>query len=527
MDHPGIQAQAAHPRRIPVDTQVEGVPGHAVGVIAVVRAAFGTGQRGVVERGAGHQAQAADRFAVGRQFQAAIALFAVKAVDVGGRIRHGVGARDLEDRDAADDLAPIGLDAGLVLAGLVGRENLSGIGGGDGGNAAPGQARGEVAVHGHVGHGLEYDARHRRDGAFVIGRVVFTGGGGVVVQRYALLAQAGGDQKTVIGERQGIRQRVAGQFRFRGLFGRGALGRDFGQRRRAKDVGRDRGARSHVGVAGFLVQARGAQRQRMPDSPGVKARAYADVARPGTRVRVVIGIRYREVAQLIRRARRECLACGAVAVAGGAVDSEVVVDVVLEPRGDGRVVKLEAGARVEVAAARGRRRQRRRRWLEADLGPEIVGVLVLGVGVQRPAQRRCAVVQGHRAQALLLPAVVDGRVAVAVDAVEPDAPFLVCAPAAAHVELAAELCLALVRGGQAGQGFVACALGHHVDAAADAAAGADAVHQRARSLQDFHAFDDGRVHPAGRGQAIQAIQADVAAGHHKASDLEVFAEAAA
>ncbi|MNL10865.1 hypothetical protein D3C87_1316800 [compost metagenome] len=132
--------------------------------------------------------------------------------------------------------------------------------------------------------------------------------------------------------------------------------------------------------------------------------------------------------------------------------------------------------------------------LEAVLRAEVVDVLALRVGVQRPPQRGRAVVQRQRAQAEFLPAIVQAGLTVPVDAVEADAPLIVVAVAAAHVQMRAQDRLAFVGRGQAGQGFVAGPLGDDVDVAADASVGADAVHQGAGALEHFDTLHEGGRH---------------------------------
>ena len=91
----------------------------------------------------------------------------------------------------------------------------------------------------------------------------------------------------------------------------------------------------------------------------------------------------------------------------------------------------------------------------------------------------------------------------------------------------AELRVAHVGGGQAGQRRIFRAFGHHVDAAADASGGTCAVGEGAGTLEHFHTLDHLQRHTGGRGQPEQAVHADISVRDVEAANLEVVTVAAA
>jgi len=146
VDRAGIEAQAANPWQVPVDAGVECILRHARGFLAFVDAAGGALLLGVVERGARHQAQARCGFADRRQFQAAVALRAVQAVDRRQGIGDGVRTVDLEHGGAEQYAAGIDFCAQFILLGLERGEHFTGVRGRGWGGAAAGQARREVGI---------------------------------------------------------------------------------------------------------------------------------------------------------------------------------------------------------------------------------------------------------------------------------------------------------------------------------------------------------------------------------------------
>src|SRR5690606_35188515 len=106
--------------------------------------------------------------------------------------------------------------------------------------------------------------------------------------------------------------------------------------------------------------------------------------------------------------------------------------------------------------------------------------------------------------------VVYFRIALFVAAVDPHAPLLLFAEAAADVDLRPAHRTLSVIGGQARHRLVLRALGHYVDDAADAAVGRYAVQQAGRALQDLDPFDIGREGPVIGRHAIYAIERDLA-----------------
>ncbi|MNT14687.1 hypothetical protein D3C72_1497020 [compost metagenome] len=105
--------------------------------------------------------------------------------------------------------------------------------------------------------------------------------------------------------------------------------------------------------------------------------------------------------------------------------------------------------------------------------------------------------------------------------------MVVFAKAPTHIQVRAEIGLAHVGGGQAGERNVCRALGDHIDAAADAAARAHAVGQGTRAFEHFNTLDHLQRNAGGRRQAEQTVHADVAVGHRKAPHLKVVAKATA
>ncbi|MNI33749.1 hypothetical protein D3C73_877100 [compost metagenome] len=272
----------------------------------------------------------------------------------------------------------------------------------------------------------------------------------------------------------------------------------------------------------------------MLDAAGAEAGRQAGVAAARLRIRVVVRRHDVEVAVLVHRlahagradGNREDLPHLAVAIPRRDVAGEVVGEVIFQARHDGAVALRQSGAGVEVDVSIRRRGQFRHVGLPADLRAEVLDHVFLVDGVGRPAQARAAIVDTQGAHVQALRAVLQRGFTAALDAIEAQAPGIVFAKAAAQVKLAGEVGLAGIAQRGARQWFVVGALGHHVDGAADAAIGRNAAHEGAGALQHFHPLQDLHRHAAGRHQAIQAVDADVAAAHGKAANLEVFTKAA-
>ncbi len=62
------------------------------------------------------------------ELQPLVLLLARQHLRVGGDVGDHAGLADLEDGGRGGELAPVDLQAGLVLRRLVGREDLSGVG---------------------------------------------------------------------------------------------------------------------------------------------------------------------------------------------------------------------------------------------------------------------------------------------------------------------------------------------------------------------------------------------------------------
>ena len=216
-----------------------------------------------------------------------------------------------------------------------------------------------------------------------------------------------------------------------------------------------------------------------------------------------------------------------VAVADAAIDRGGVAQVVLEARHHGLGLVGQLRARVEVQARVRHGGHAGGAAAKADLRAHFVGLAFGGQRVERPAQLVAGVVQAQRAQAQALAAAIDIAFAIAPHAIGAHAPLVVAAKAPAHIEVGAELGLAHVGAGDARQRRVAGALGHQVDVAADAAARADAIGERARALEHFDALYHLQRHARGGHQAVQAVERDVTHAQAETADLEVLAKAAA
>lgn len=125
--------------------------------------------------------------------------------------------------------------------------------------------------------------------------------------------------------------------------------------------------------------------------------------------------------------------------------------------------------------------------------------------------------------------VVQRRVALAVQAVDPHAPGAIVTEAPAQVDAAAELRRPRVIGRHPRQVLRQRALGHHVDDAAHPAVGRHAVQQRGRPLQHLDPLDVVGEHVVIRRHAIDAVEGDlaqVAFAYRKAADVERVRHAA-
>src|SRR5690606_4633449 len=113
---------------------------------------------------------------------------------------------------------------------------------------------------------------------------------------------------------------------------------------------------------------------------------------------------------------------------------------------------------------------------------------------------------------------IERRIALAIRAVETNAPLLVFSEAAAEIGVVPDLRVADVGRRQTRQRLVAGALRNHVDRAASARGAA--AEQRARALEDFDAFDSLKEAPARVGEVEQPVISGVEVGHRKSADEE-------
>ena len=152
-------------------------------------------------------------------------------------------------------------------------------------------------------------------------------------------------------------------------------------------------------------------------------------------------------------------------------------------------------------------------------------MVALEDAVQGPAQPFAAIVQPQCGETAAQVAAVDRGLAVAVQPVEADAPLVVGPVAACHVDVDAEVGVTDVGRRQARQRRVTGALADDVDGTADAAAGRDAVDQRAGPAEQLDPLDDLRLHAVGGHEAVQAVQPDIRGTDLEAADLEGVIEA--
>src|SRR5690606_17031052 len=166
-----------------------------------------------------------------------------------------------------------------------------------------------------------------------------------------------------------------------------------------------------------------------------------------------------------------------IAMSRVAEQRQPVVDVVLHVQQRGPVFQLGPApglGRVDAAVGRVRDAHAIRHGIHAR---GRIPVFVLQHQVQAGDQFLAAVIQAQRPDGNLAVLVVYFRIALFVAAVDPHAPLLLFAEAAADVDLRPAHRTLPVIGGQARHRLVLRALGHYVDDAADAAVGRYAVQQ--------------------------------------------------
>ena len=151
----------------------------------------------------------------------------------------------------------------------------------------------------------------------------------------------------------------------------------------------------------------------------------------------------------------------------------------------------------QLLRASGTTGNERHSGLNAHLRTEVRGVVILRNGIERPAKALAAIVDPQRTETGPPVAVVDRGFAVAPHAVEPNAPLLVLAVAAAVLQMEAVIAGAHEERGHTRERYFPRPLGDDVDGAADAAAGGDTVDERARALEQFDPLDDLGGHTLG------------------------------
>ncbi|MNM77883.1 hypothetical protein D3C81_897580 [compost metagenome] len=158
---------------------------------------------------------------------------------------------------------------------------------------------------------------------------------------------------------------------------------------------------------------------------------------------------------------------------------------------------------------------------------QAINVVTAGKQIHRNPRALATPVQPQRCQLRSVLLVARRGIAIAVHRIEAHAELLAGTEAAADIKMTAELGIAAVAGGEAGQGRVVGPFGHQVHRAAHRATGRHAVEQRRRSFQHFDALGQLRCYPIVGNQAVQAAKSDVRRGHAEAADVEVVGDTAA
>lgn len=176
---------------------------------------------------------------------------------------------------------------------------------------------------------------------------------------------------------------------------------------------------------------------------------------------------------------------------------------------------------------RGRRHRRQRRTGQRDRAAALVDALLLVAEIGFHAQVVALVVQAQREQALLTAFIVDGRIATARHRVHANAKLLLVAEAAAHVEMAAGLAVAGVVEGALGDRRRRGVLGHQVYRAAHRGAGGRYTGQEGvGAAEHFHAFQAFGRGQLARGDAEQAVVAQIVRTQREAAHHEGFGKVA-
>lgn len=278
-----------------------------------------------------------------------------------------------------------------------------------------------------------------------------------------------------------------------------------------------------------FVQAVGAERPVVAERAGVEVAAQADLGGIGA---AVAALACQAVDDIALVADEDAVGGDGFVVALAAADAgerrQVVGEVVLAAVDHGVILLVQVGIAQAEACLRVRG--------VGDVGGSRAGqqrahhafqAFLLVQQVAGQAQALATEVQAQGEHGKLAALMVDGGIAVAVDAVEAHAEGVVLAEAPADVEVSAELAALGPVDADAGQRLVVGALGHQVDGAADAAAGGNPAEQGVRSLEHFHALGEFDRYPPERQQAIEAVEGDVGVLHAEAANRVAVHQVAA
>lgn len=117
---------------------------------------------------------------------------------------------------------------------------------------------------------------------------------------------------------------------------------------------------------------------------------------------------------------------------------------------------------------------------------------------------------------------VQGRATAGFDGIDANAERVVCAESPSQVQVRTQVRVRGEAGGQARQRRGARALGHQVDRGPDRALRRHAIQQRARALEDFHAFEEFRRDAVVRHQSEQAVPGEVFAAQVETAHVEIL-----
>ncbi|MNF53750.1 hypothetical protein D3C84_351510 [compost metagenome] len=522
MNTAGGQGQPRQGRYIPLGAEVEVVLGRGRGAVAVGGAVDGIGQFAVDVHHATEQAKALERFAEQAQLDAPVLALTVRAEYP----RAGVGLvgrlLDAEGAGGEGERAQVILGADLDLAADERREDLVVVDRGRRGDLALAQAFHVVGVERQLVGELVQDARRWRDLLLVVGRVTLD----VIVPVIdldPLPAGAQGQQQAVIDKAEGVGQRHAAEAVLGVDLGVDASGRD-GCRslQRIVEVAGGRTV-TRTTIGEVHVEITGGQVQLMAHRAGVEPVAQARHGGPDRLVAGKITGLDAEVASIVDD--------------GDVMPEEVMVALASADRGIGQ----QRIAEVELAA------QRAEGILGTRLAPglrivvtHLVRIRHPGIGthqhpflrgigialgmpeIRRKPQPLSAKIQAQHGHLAVDALVVPLGIAGLLHAVETQAELVLVTETAADIQHPADLAVRGVAAGELGERLVARALGHQVDAAADAAPRRDAVDQLARALEDVHPLGHFHVDRIGRQDAVQAVVGNVAVEQTEAADGELL-----